>query len=211
MKYILKILAALALMLVMFGLPESAGAGNVYKFKDKTIHAEFYNVDETGCIFTSAYISVSEEMSQYKPGAGSPTSGIHVYISKWNECSYESLVSAEVFAPLPEADYNISGSLRQATLKTTVNVTSTDTEHPASFDVFINLAWTGSDVVSHQTSNIQTDFHSCRTNQRYNSTFHYAKAIGTVSDGVTNYSPAVSDFATISREKDGQISIHCDP
>jgi hypothetical protein len=210
MKSTSKILAILALMLAMFSLPESADAGNVYKFKGRTIHAEFYNVDETGCIFTNAYISASENMSQNKPGAGSSTSGIHVYVSKWNECTYESLVSAEAFAPLPETDYNISGSLRKATLKTTVNVTSTDSEHPESFDVFIDLAWTGSDVVSHQTSNIQTDFHACRTNQRYNNTYHFAKATGTVSDGVTNYAPVVSDFATIGSERDGQISINCD-
>ena len=210
MKSTIQLLTVLAVLLSMFSLPASAGAGNVYKFQGKTIHAEFYNSDETGCIYTDAFVSASEQLSQNKPGTGSSTSGIHVYISKWNECTQQSLVSAEAFAPLPETDYNISGSLRKASLKTTVTVTSTDPENPVSFDVFIDLAWTGSDVTLHQTSNTQTDYHSCRTNQRYNNTFHYAKATGTVSDGVTNYSPAVSDFATISKEKGGEISIHCD-
>ncbi len=210
MKTTVKLLTVLAVLLAMFSLPASAGAGNVYQFKGKTIYAEFFNSDETGCIYTEGFVSASESLSQNKPGAGSPTSGIHVYISKWNDCTQQTLVSAEAFAPLPETDYNISGSLRKATLKTTVTVTSLDPENPVSLDVFIDLEWTGSDVTLHQKSNIQTAYHDCRTNERYNNTFHYAKATGTISDGVTNYSPAVSDFATISKEKDGQISLSCD-
>ena len=209
MKSTIKLLAVFALMLATFSQHTDSAATNVYKFKGKSIHAYFSNVDLSGCVVTTAFVFASEQLAQYVAGAGIPSTGVELYVSKYNQCTEETLISAENIVPVPQADLNISGSLRKAVLKTTVNVY--DAEKNVSFEVFVDLSWTGTDTIVRQNTTIQYDFPDCRTNDHSNSTFHFAQASGTVSDGTTNFSPDPSTFGTISLERSGEISINCGP
>lgn len=208
MRSIHKLLTVLTLALLIFSQSTSSAATNVYAYKGKSIHAYFSSVDPSGCIVTTGFVFASQEVTQDRPGAGSPAAMAHLYVSKYDQCTDQSLVEAESILPIPAADLNISGSLRKASLHTTVSVYNSGTQ--TSFDLAVDLAWLGTDTVVRQNTTIQYDFPTCRTNNHSNSTFHYAQARGTISDGTTNFSLEPSTFGTIALERGGEISIHCD-
>ena len=205
MKTIFKILAVLALALATFSQHTTASAGSNFHFKGKSADAFFSSTD--GCIITEGFVFASEDVFQNPPGPGSASSGVSLYIARYNSCTDTLLLAADGFASLADPDFQVTRKLTSATLTATVNVY--DFVNDSFFDVFVDLAWTGTGPLGRQNGNFHFHSPGCNFNSHSNSTFRSAEASGTVSDGATNFTPVPSLGASISSAKSGDVVIGC--
>ena len=206
MKTMIKLLAVLALAAATFGQYTTASAGDIFHFKGRAADA-FFSSSPDGCFFTDVFVFASEEIFQNPPGPAGTFSGTFLFISQYNVCEGTQLLAAEGFAQLGDPDFQITRKLTSATLSATVNVF--DSVSGASFDVGVNLAWTGAGPLSRQNGN--SHFHSpgCSSNSHFNSTFRPAGASGSVSDGATNFTPDTSLGASIFSARSGDVVVGC--
>ena len=206
MKTIFKLLAVLALAVATFSQHTTALAGDVFHFKGRAADA-FFSSSPDGCFFTDVFVFASEEIFQSPPGPAGSFSGTFLFISQYDVCAGTQLRAAEGFAQLGDPDFQITRKLTSATLSATVNVF--DFVSGTSFDVDVNLAWTGAGPLSRQNGN--SHFHSpgCSVNSHFNSTFRPAGASGSVSDGATNFTPDPSLGAGMFSAKNGDVVIGC--
>jgi hypothetical protein len=126
MKTTIKIVGVLILLLATFGkgitVSAGGGGGGTFKLKGQTANAHFSNVDQSGCIYTDAYVYASEEIVSTQPGPGTPSSGASVSIYQFDVCTGTQLLGADGFVPLAGPDFQVSEKLDSAMLNTTVNV-----------------------------------------------------------------------------------------
>jgi len=207
MKTTIKLLAVLALVLATFSQHSFASAGGVFKAKGKGASAFFSSVDPSGCVYTDVLVVGNEGFFQSPPGPGNRSSGVDVAISQYDWCTDTLLLAAQGFAPLADPDLQVSEDLRSATLTATVNVY--DYVSNSYFDVFIALVWTGSGAVNRTSSHTHFDSPGCQGNLRFIGSFRGAVATGSVSDGVTNYTPEPSLGYDIFKAKSGEVLIGC--
>ena len=204
MKTTLKLLMVLVLALTTFMQHSSASAASTFKFRDEGAFAFFSSVD--GCILTDVSIFASDSNSQTPPGPGSPSSGTGLFISQYNLCTGEQLLGAEGFAPLADPDFQISGRFESATLSATVSVF--DYVSGNTFDVFVDLTWTGVGSLSREGFKFRSHLPGCKVHTRFRGTFRSAEVSGTVSDGTTNFTLEPGSGA-ISLTKGGDVVIGC--
>lgn len=210
MKTIIKLLAVFALMVATFSHNTSAsagGGGGTFKFKGQSASAYFSSADPSGCIYTDVSVYASEQISASQPGPGSPSSGTNVSIYQYDACTGTQLLAADGFAPLADADFEVSKKLESAKLNATVNVF--DYVSGTSFDVSLDLTWTGTSSLGHQMSHFQYQFAGCHQNLHTNGTFRFAQAIGAVSAGTTEFAPSPAVDASIFSAKSGDVSTGC--
>jgi hypothetical protein len=210
MKTTFRLLISLMFALATFMQNSSVSALEFFKFRGESVSAFFTNTD--GCIETSVFVAAAKGVSQNSPEPGSPVSQVGIFISQFDSCTSTLLVSAEGLSSVPEADFQVSQKLEQATLNTTVTVTNFASDPPASFDVFIDLAWTGIGPLSRQSNN--SHFMTppgCVINNRFHGTSRTAEASGSVSDGTMNYTPQSSVEAFIMSANRGTLIIGCTP
>jgi len=204
MRTTIKLLAVLALVLATFSQHSSASAGGNFKFRGDTADAFFSSFD--GCIATDVGVFASDGISQSTPGPGGASSGTNLFISQYDFCTDIQLLAAEGFASLAGPDFQVSKRLDSATLNATVNVF--DFVSNTSFDVSVNLTWTGTGLLIRQSGNSHFDSPGCKIHSRFRGTFRSAEVSGSVSDGVTNYTPGTGG-GSISSVKSGDLFIGC--
>lgn len=209
MKTTFRLLIGLMFALATFMQNSSVSATEIFKFRGDSVNAFFTNTD--GCIETSVFVAATEGVSQNPPRPGSPVSQVALFISQFDFCTGTLLVSAESFSSVPEADFQVSKKLEQATLNTTVTVTNFASDPPASFDVFIDLTWTGTGILSRQSNKSHFKNPGCIIHNRFHGTSRTAEASGSVSDGTMNYTPQPSVEAFIVSAKSGTVIIGCTP
>lgn len=207
MKTTIKLLVVLALALAAFSQHSSASAGGVFKFRGEGASAIFSSVDTSGCVWTDVYVNADEGIFQSPPGRGGASSGVGLFISQYDSCTGTQLLAAEGFASLGDPDFQVFGRLSSATLSATVNVY--DYVSNTSFDIFIDLTWTGTGDVNRQSSHSHFDSPGCKFNSRFIGSFRPAVATGSVSDGLTNYTPDPSLGYDIYSAKSGEVFIGC--
>src|SRR5688572_29819583 len=139
------------LALATFMQHSSVSANEIFKFRGENVNAFFINTD--GCIETSVFVGATKGDSQSPPGPGSPVSQVVLFILQLDLCADERLVSAESVSTVSETDFQVAKKLGQATLNTTVTVTDLASDPPATFEVFIDLAWTGIGPLNRQNDN----------------------------------------------------------
>lgn len=209
MKTTIKLLTVIILVIVGFGqhTSASAGGGAAFRFKGRSAVAYFASVDESGCIGTDVYLFGSEAVVSNAPGAGTPIAQSYVYISQYDYCTGTPLLSADGSAWAPYAGSWVDKKLGSATLNTTIQVFDYLSE--TSFAVDLNLTWTAAGPLTRQNSHSHFQSPGCKINTRSNGSSRFAEASGSVSHGVTNYTPAPSYYADISSLKSGTINIGC--
>ena len=207
MKTTIKLLVLLALVAGVFSQPSAVSAGGVFKFRGEGASAIFSSVDGSGCIWTDVYVNADEGIFQNPPGRGSGSSGLLVAISQYDSCSGTQLLAADGFTWLAEPDFQIFGSLSSATLS--APVTLFDYVTGAWIDVHVDLSWEGHGRVNREKRHSQFDSPGCKVNSRFNLTFRPAVATGSVSDGVTNFTPEPSLGYDIYSAKSGDVVIGC--
>jgi hypothetical protein len=112
------------------------------------------------------------------------------------------------YAELTQDQFQILGTLDSATLSAVVNVCEFEGKEggpgaapppqPNCFDVTVDLSWTGTGVVQTFSGKSNSRFDGCRVHSTFSNSFRSAVAEGSISDGVTNFTPNPSDFADLS-------------
>jgi len=208
MKPPIKLFAVFALIVAMFSQSIDASAADVYKFKGYSASAFFSTTDPLGCIVTGGSVFVFENISHSPPGPGSPSADVLIDLFKYDTCTDTSLMSASNIAPADILNFQVAGNLDSATLLATVPMF--DYVSNTAFDLTVDLTWTGTSSLGHQSSQFKQNFQGCHLNLKNNSAFRYAEASGSVSDGTTNFTLLPSTQGSIFLAKGGEISHGCE-
>ena len=206
MKSILNLLTVFALVLVMFSRPTGVSATDISHFRGRSVDANFFSTDSSGCISTGVNLFAGDLVSDTPPNQASPR--IVIVISQYDRCTNTQLLAASTNAPLSKKDLQIAGTLNSATLQTTVSVF--DEVSNTSFNVTVDLTWTGTSSVEHQTTHFNDRFEDCHFVIRSNSAFRFAEASGTVTDGTENFTPEPSIEGHIGSTNLGSVSHGCE-
>ena len=112
------------------------------------------------------------------------------------------------YAELTPDQFQILGNLDSATLSAVVNVCEFEGKdggppappppEPNCFDVTVDISWTGTGDVQTFSGKSNSRFDGCRVRSTFTNSFRAAAAEGSISDGVTNFTPNPSDFADLS-------------
>jgi hypothetical protein len=208
MKFRIKQIIAFVLVLVMFSQPTGVSAAEIFHFKGRSADAIFSSTDPSGCIVTDVFLLITDHLSPPPPGSETDSAGIYLGIFQYNRCTATQLLAASTIAPLSKTDYQIAGNLNSATLQTTVSMF--DTVSSTSFDVTVDLTWTGTSERIHQNTHFNDNFEGCHYLLRSNNTYRLAEAVGTVSDGLTNFTSEPSLEGHIGSTMLGSISTGCE-
>lgn len=204
MKTTIKLLAVFALAFTTFTQPSTAAAASVFHSQGRTAFAFFSSSD--GCIRTDVFVFVTESAFQIPSGESDSGLGALVSIVQF-DCTGGLPLNAFVFASLEDQDFEISNHLKSATLKTTV--TLFDFVSNTSFDVSVDMTWTGVGPRTNQRAIFHSETDGCRINGWLKGASRLAEASGTVSYGATNFTPETSTQAQLTAAKDGSVFINC--
>ena len=206
--------AVLALSVAALLIPLSVAAAasdtvTVQNDRGPLANAWFSTVDPSGCIETDTFVTANRPTDQHLPGRGTTTGIAAVSIFEYDTCSDSVLLDAVGESDaVPAAAFQVSNQLDRALLATTITLTNIDTGE--TFDATVDVAWTGtSDIVrNHDNTN---DFYGggCHVLTRWKGSGRTADALGRVSAGATNFTPATSQMAEIGSVIDGFEVIKC--
>jgi hypothetical protein len=185
MKTTVKILVVLALALAFFGTSITASAAPV--FRNTGVGADGFFYSESGCVSTDVGLFPRDQTFRNPPGPGDQGSFLFLYISQYDFCAGQQVMYAEGFTGLAEDDFQGAKRLDWATLTTTVNVF--DYVSGTSFDVYIDVNWTAIGPAIRQNSHYHFHAPGCNYNSQYKENSRDAEVTGSVSDGITNFTP----------------------
>jgi hypothetical protein len=188
MKILIKLSFVLALVLVTLQPYTTAQASSMSKFKGESAVAFFASVD--GCIQTNVDLYTAEGMAKEGSGAPRPASSINIYISQYDTCSGTQILFVDAIADQPEPALQIDPKLGQASLHTTLNVT--DTLSGTTFDIAIDMTWTGFGPLRHDQYNFRLDGQDCRIHDHNNLVERAITATGSVWSETQNFTPEPS-------------------
>ena len=114
-------------------------------------------------------------------------------------------MSAFGSATLTDQQLQFSGRLESATLNAVVP--AFDSVLMAPVNLSVNLTWTGSGPLNHGSSHSHFQGPGFIVNSRSSGFFRPAVASGSVSDGITNFTPEPSIAATIAQVQNGTVMI----
>jgi hypothetical protein len=126
-------------------------------------------------------------MQQELPGKPHPFSSVNIYISQYDVCTETQLLYVDAIADLPEPDLQIDPKLNSASLNTTLNVL--DTVSGNTFDITIDIAWTGIGPLTRDRHNIRFGDRDCRIHDRSNYVERAISATGSVWSETENFTP----------------------
>jgi len=195
---------ALAFTLAAFTLPTTTWAGDNSSLKGPSA-AAFFSAED-GCIITTVFVFVSDQVSHTPPGPPNPSSEASIQIEKFNTCAGMSLLFGFGSTTLSEDDFQVAVRLTSATLNTTISFF--DDVSGTSFPVSVNLTWTGTGDLARQVSHFHLRFGSVIINSRFNGTGRNAEVAGSVSDGITNFTPNPGVVGVIQDVKSGEVFVN---
>src|SRR5438876_3618794 len=178
----------------------AAGSGSttVFRFHGMSAFAFFDNVSSDGCIDTSVSVDGFQNTVNKQT-----TSGADIFIDQFDLCTNTELLAAE--GSTLNANLQVGKKLVSASLNTTISVT--DFVSGNTFDVSVNLTWTSTSAIAHEISSFHFHTKGFTENGHFNADFRDANASGTVSDGMTNFTPSQSVFAQIFSAKEVDVTI----
>ena len=187
MKTTFRLLIIIVLMLGVFGQNSTASAAEQYRWKGPGAEAYFSSTDDSGCIVTDVSLFTRDETFQNPPGQPSRGSFVYMTIYQYDYCAGQELRNAEGWASIGENDLQVARRLSSATLSALV--TMYDWLSDSYFDVSVDLSWSATGPASQQSSSYRSHSPGCKYHSRFRGSFRSADVNGTISDGVTNYTP----------------------
>ncbi|MDP9317998.1 MAG: hypothetical protein M3O94_02765 [Actinomycetota bacterium] len=181
----------------------------VENLRGPLINAFFSSLDPSGCIETDTFVTANRPTDQLLPGRGTTTGIGAVSIFEYNSCTDTSVLQAVGQTDtLAAADFQVSRQLDWASLHTTITVTNIDTGD--DFDVSVNIALVGTGDIHRDHDNTNDRYGGgCHVLNRWKGAGRDADASGSVSDGVTNFTPTTSQWGEIGVVIDGFEVIDC--
>lgn len=182
---------------------------SVVNLRGPLVNASFTTFDATGCIETDTFVTANQPSYQQLPSKPVTTVVAGVSIYEYDACTDTTILQAagdtEAF---PAGSLQVSKQLDRATLVGTLTLTNIDTN--ATFDVDVNVAWTGTSAIHRDDVN-SNDFYGggCHVLDRWKGSGRTAEAAGSVSDGSTNFTAASTQNAEIGFVIDGFEVIDC--
>jgi hypothetical protein len=195
-----------ALIAAVFVLPVSLLAGDNYNFRGSTADAYFSSTDSSGCMFTDVYIFASAERLHDPPGPPTPSATASVSIYQYDSCSGVQLMAAYGGATLPKEDLRMATQLNSATLNT--NIAVFDYVSGNTLNVSLDLNWTATGAPVNQKDHYHLRAPGFVQNVQYSGTFRPAQASGSVSDGVTNFTPNSALYGDLASVKSGSVTVN---
>jgi hypothetical protein len=201
--------AASATVVAAFALAVGANpahaASDTFHFsvRGQLAEAYFYSTDSSGCVITSVAVFANDNRYNYGPGGPEALPLLTVLLSKWDECTGTLLLEANGQAVLE--GHQSDKQLTAATLDTTIKLFDFVAETPVP--VSVNIAWTGTGATVTQRSHNQIKLPGFKMNSRFSGTFRNATAVGTVSDGTTNFTPEPATSARLGSVQGGEVAI----
>lgn len=202
MKFMITLLAVVGVLLATFGPQASASAG-VDLRKIMRADAFFHTMDASGCINTlvSSGISRLGKGTEYSYG---------IWIYQEDVCWGRVLIDAHGGKTLTNSEVQFTGNMDSATLTTTVHLTEYDNENQG-FDVSVNMMWIGTGEISefHEHQNYWLS-PSCHVKYHLKWAVRSASASGTISDGITSFTPEPSTSSYLRSWKGVNMSEGCE-
>jgi hypothetical protein len=208
MKTTIRSLVVLILMLAVLSQHTTASALSTFKFRGLSANTSFESVDASGCIVSRLDLFTTEGMVRFAPGKSELQSSTAIFLSRYDQCTDTLLLAAEGVKDLAEPELQISSRLDSATLNTTV--TMVDTLTGDTFDLSVDLSWVGIGPTRQQDSSFRFGDKVCRIMGRYKLTIRGAIATGTVTDGVTNFTPQDSFAGELISGNNREMTIGCE-
>lgn len=196
MRSAFKSIAALVLLLATFS-PQTSASAESHQFQVQGAEAYFHTTDTSGCIVKAVDLETGKE-------------GLYsIALLHYDICTGTRYVEAYGNKLLTKQELKYQGNLDSLTLVTTVHVT--DDIRNLAFDVSINLQWTGEgDITTYQQHYNYSPSPGCHVNLLIKESYRSAIVSGTVSDGVTNYTPEPSTQAELSSGMRVETSQGCE-
>jgi hypothetical protein len=207
MRTTIKLFSILALALATFSQYTTASAGDIWKVQRWSADAYLVSTDPSGCISTSVSVYL-EDFVEGSSGPGNPQSRTFLSVYRFNECTHTVLIDAGGFASLADSNFQFSRNLDSATLNATVHVQ--DFVSNSSFDVLVDLTWTGTSSLQHNNIHYKVGGPDCYSIWQETTAFRDADISGTVSAGETDFAAGTSvNYAHISLSKSRNIAVGC--
>jgi hypothetical protein len=198
------------LMLVpLAGADAASTKVTVVNLRGPLVNASFSVTDPSGCIETDTFVSANLPSYQQLPGQPVTTGVASVGIFEYDACTDTTILDAVgLTEALPAGSLQISKQLDQASLRMTLPVTEIDTG--ATFSVDVDVVWVGTSTIHRDDVN-SNDLYGkgCHVLNRWKGSGRTAEASGSVSDGVTNYTPDATLQGEIGFVIDGFEVIGC--
>ena len=199
-----------ALILAPGSVADAASAKvTVVNLRGPLVNAVFSVTDPSGCIETDTFVSANLPSYQQLPGKPVTTGVASVSIFEYDACTDTTILDATgLTEALPAGSLQVSKQLDQASLRMTLPMTDIDTG--ATFSVDVDVVWVGTGTIHREDVN-SNDLYGkgCHVLNRWKGSGRTAQAWGSVSDGVTNYTPDATRQAEIGFVIDGFEVIGC--
>jgi hypothetical protein len=171
------------------------------------VNAVFDGTDPSGCVETDVFVSANTGTEQDHPGSAAyGVASVSIY--QYDACTDTTLLQAVgLNDALRPGEFQVSKQLDRASLNSTINVMDIDTGN--SFDVDVNVAWTGTSDITRNHSNTNDIYPGCHIIDRWKGSGRDAVASGVVTDGIMNFAPGPSQWAEIGYVIDGFEIIGC--
>jgi hypothetical protein len=211
MKSMIKVLAIAALLLAVFSPQMSAragggaGGGGTFQIREKGASVVYFSSE--GCLETVMQVFTAENVSKGPSTPKTAATTAFVSIFQFDACTGDVLLDAFGFNTISASELQISKKIESATLNTTVTVTDQVTNN--TFDVFVDLTWTGSGPLRKDSTHQHSNTPGCKINFRVKGSFRSAEVSGSVSDGTTDFTQGASLTAEIFSVKVGSLTIGC--
>jgi len=204
-RYVMKAVSKL-LAITVLSLPATAWAANVFNLQQGIAYANFSST--AGCISTDVTVIGVEATSHFPPTQRALGSTAYVSIIQSDVCTtFEVLRIAERLVDIADQEFKISNNLSTATLNTTVPlhdfVTGTD------FPVLVNLMWTRTGSLNRANQHSYQLIAGCKTIFHSQGISAPTEVTGSVSEGVTNYTPEPAIFSNLSSGNSGNLTFTC--
>jgi hypothetical protein len=182
---------------------------SVANLRGPLVNALFTVTDPSGCIETDTFVTANIPSYQKLPSPPVTTGVAAVDVDEYDACTGTTILQAfgETEA-LPIGALQVSRQLDWATLRTTLMLTNIDTN--ATFDVDVDVSWAGTSAIHRDDVN-SNEFYGggCHVLNRWKGSGRTAAASGTVSDGLHDYTPTITQDAEIGYVIDGFEVIDC--
>jgi hypothetical protein len=178
--------------------PSAAATVERSSFKGSSAYAQF-NVDD-GCTSTGTSVLAYDNVENRQR-----LSAISYIIYRFDNCSGVILTSISGNADLADTNFVVRAGARNATLVAEIDTVDNVSGTPIHLEIRLSWSAAGQELGGVAHNSFQVPGYRSMTTSKGIS--REATAIGTVSDGQTNYTPDPSFYALISDSSSGSVTI----